>query len=234
MLRYALIENQLTGRPNDYSAQVYASKTFDKDEFIKRLLKKGTLMTKTDAVAAMNAIEDTVVEILKEGGTLNLPLFNTSFSVSGVFEGPLDNFDGKRHKLNIKLNKGILLRELEKRIQMEKAVAVTPQPIIVEVKDSLSGKVNEMLTPNGVIEVRGVNIKIVGEEPECGLWFTNEDGKDEKATVFIENKPSVVIAAIPVLAPGSYQLKIVTQYTSSGNGVLKKPKICIYPKILIT
>ena len=234
MLKYALIENQLTGRPDDYSAQVYASKTFDKNAFISRLLKKGYLMTKTDAIAAINAIEDTVVEILREGGTINLPLLNISFTVSGVFEGPLDNFDGKRHKLNIKLNKGVLLRETEKRIVMEKTVAVTPQPIVLEVKDSLSGKVNEMLTPNGVIEVRGVNIKIVGEEPECGLWFTNEDGKDEKATVFIENKPSAVIAVIPVLAPGTYQLKVVTQYTSSGSGVLKKPKICIYSKILIT
>lgn len=233
MLKYALVENLLTERPNEYSAQVYASKTFDKKKFIERLLQKGTLMTETDAVAAMNAIESTVIEIIEEGGTLNLPLFNTSFTVSGIFEGPIDTFDGKRHKLNIKFTKGILLREVEKRIMMEKTVAAVPQPTILEVRDSLSGKVNEILTPNGVIEVRGVNIKIAGEDPDCGLWFTNESGKEEKAAVFIENKPSVVIAAIPALATGAYQLKIVTRYTSSGGRILKNTKTCIYHKILI-
>jgi hypothetical protein len=49
------------------------------------MLQRGTLLTKTDIIA--------VFPILPAGSTVNLPLFNTSFSISGVFDSPLDNFD---------------------------------------------------------------------------------------------------------------------------------------------
>lgn len=166
-----------------------------------------------------------------EGGSINLPLFNTSFSISGVFEGPLDSFDPNRHKLNLNLTKGVLLRDAEKEVSFEKTNAVSPQPQVQEVKDSLSGKINEELTPNGVVEVRGYNIKIAGENAACGLWFVPETGEEVKAALLVENKPATVIAIIPALAAGRWQLKLVTQY-STGGVLLKTPKVFVYPKKL--
>lgn len=229
MLKYSLVENILTGRPQDYSARMHVSQSYNKTKFIKRLLDKGTLVTETDAVAALNAIENTIVEIIAEGGTLNLPLFNTSFSISGVFEGPDDKFDSSRHKLNVNLAKGRLLRATEKRVSLEKTKAVSPQPQIFKVKDTISGKTNELLTPNGVIEVRGYNIKITGDDPSCGLWFIGNH-TEIKANILAENKPSTIIAIIPELSTGEYQLKLVTQY--SGSNMLKTPKEYTYPSLL--
>lgn len=233
MLKYALIENPLTGRPNDYSAQVYATKTVDKERFIELLLRKGTLMTRTDLVAAMSLIEDTVVEILEDGGCFNLPLFNTSFTISGIFDGPADLFDERRHKLNIKINKGVLLREAEKRLKKEKTEAVPSRPVILAVKDCLTGKTNEVLASESLIEVWGYNIKIVGDEPECGLWFVSEDGAEEKASMLIDNKPSLLRAFVPLLASGTYRLKVVTRYTRTGRRIVNKPKQCVYAKPFI-
>lgn len=229
MLKYSLTENILTDRPDDFSARTHVSKSYNKTKFIKRLLEKGTLMTETDAVAALNAIENTILEIIEEGGTLNLPLFNTSFSISGIFKGPLDNFDNSRHKLNINLSKGKLLRTAEKKVALEKTKAISPQPIIVEVKDSISGKKNQQLTPNGVIEIRGNNIKITGDNPSCGIWFVGHN-KETKTLIIAENKPSTVIAVIPELDKGEYHLKVVTQY--SGSIMLKTPKEYLYPSTL--
>lgn len=229
-LKYSLIENLLTERPDDYSAQTQSSESYDLERFIKRMLAKGTAMTETDAQAAFTLIESTAKDITLEGGTLNLPLFNTSFSISGVFEGPMDNFDANRHKLNVNITKGTVLRAAEKEVTFEKTNAVSPQPIIQEVKDTVSGKVNEELTPNGVIELRGYNIKIVGNDASTGLFFVSDAGEEIKATVFAENKPSTIIAIIPALATGNWQVKIATQY--SGGTLLKTPKVYVYPKVL--
>jgi hypothetical protein len=99
------------------------------------------------------------------------------------------------------------------------------------VKDSVSGTVNEKLSANGVVELRGYNLRIDGDDAVCGLWFVAEGGAQTKATVLIENKPSRIIAMIPALTAGKYQVKVVTQYNGSGKG-LKTPKQVVYPKSL--
>ena len=232
MLKYSLNENLLTERPDDYSAQVHPTGTYDKEAIINRMLQRGTLVTRTDIVAVLNNFEETICEITEEGGMANTPLFNTSFSMSGVFDGPMDAYDGNRHKLNVNISKGVKMREIEKKTRFEKTNAVAPLPLIQEVKDSLSGTVNEKLTPNGVVELRGSSIKIDGDKPECGLWFVFEDGTEKKAAVMIENKPARVIAMIPSLVVGEYQVKIVTQHTGSGT-LLKTPKTTVFTKTLV-
>ena len=231
MLQYSLLENLLTDRPDDFSAQTHSIATLDKEAIITRILNKGTLLTRTDILAALNGFEEAVSEALLEGYSLTLPLFNTSFSISGVFESILDTFDGNRHKLNINLTKGTLLRKTEKEVKFEKTNPATALPNIQEVRDSISGTVNERLTRNGVVEVRGYNLKIDGTDPACGLWFVAEDGTETKAAVMVENKPSRIIAMIPDLPGGNWQMRVSTQFTGS-NKLLKTPKTFVFPKSL--
>ena len=231
MLKYSLVENLLTERPDDYSAQTHSKGSIDKEALITRMLNRGTLLTRTDIVAVLNGLEETVVEALLDGHALNLPLFNTSFSISGVFESPLDTFDGNRHKLNINLTKGVLLRSAEKEVKLEKSNVPASLPQIQEVKDSVSGVVNERLTSGGVVEVRGYNLKIEGVTPTCGLWFVAENGAEIRAATMVENKPSRILAMIPALPAGKYQVKVVTQYAGGGT-VVKTPKVFLYPKVL--
>ncbi|MDR2148234.1 MAG: DUF4469 domain-containing protein [Tannerella sp.] len=231
MLEYFLQENLLTDRPDDFSAQTHSIATLDKEAIITRILNKGTLLTRTDILAVLNGLEETVVEASLEGYSLTLPLFNTSFSISGVFESPLDTFDGNRHKLNINLTKGTLLRKAEREVKFEKTNAATSLPNIQEVKDSVSNTVNEKLTARGVAEVRGYNLKIDGDSPACGLWFIDQNGAEIKAEILVENKPSRIIALIPDLPAGSYQVKVVTQYLGNAK-FLKTPKQYVYPKSL--
>ena len=232
MLKYSLIENLLTDRPDDYSAQTHCMATIDKDAIITRMLERGTTLTKTDILAVLNSLEEVIASALLEGYNITIPLFNTACSISGVFDSPLDSFDGNRHKLNINLTKGRLLREVERSMKFEKTNVPSPQPNIQEVKDSMSGRVNEILGRNGVVEVRGYNLKIEGDDPSCGLWFRMNNGNEYRADVLIENKPSRIIACIPYLDGDNCQISIVTQY-ANGLKWLKTPKQFAYPKILI-
>jgi hypothetical protein len=230
-IKYALVENLLTERPDDFSAQVISKGSLDREAIIRRILQKGTSLTRTDVLAVLNGLEETVDDATQDGYTVNLPLFNTSFSISGVFESAMDTFDGNRHKLNINLTKGTLLRSAEKKIKVEKTAAHAPHPSIMEVKDSVSGAVNERLTAAGVAEIRGYTLRIEGADPACGLWFVEAGGSETKATVIVENKPSRIVAMIPALKPGMYQVKIATQFSGTAK-LLKAPKIIVYPKNL--
>ena len=94
MLKYALQENLLTERPDDYAAQTIVEGSYDKEAIINLMLQRGTLATRTDMLAVLNLFEEVITGLIQNGGTINLPLFNTSFSISGVFDGPMDIFDG--------------------------------------------------------------------------------------------------------------------------------------------
>jgi hypothetical protein len=231
MLKYSLVENWLSARPNAHSAKTRSMEVANRENIIARMLEKNPLLTRNDILVVLNSFEEEIVETLIEGSTLNLPLFNTSFSISGVFDGVQDNFDKERHKLNINLTKGCLLRDAEKYVQFEKTEAITPQPTILAIKDSLSGTVNKKLTAMGVVELQGSNLKIAGDDPSCGLWFIGKKDVETKAEIIIENKPSMLIAVVPDLDKGSYWIKLVSQHTIGGR-ILKHPKLCIYSKKL--
>ena len=230
MLDYSLHDNLLTERPDDMSAQPHPSTNYDREAFINLMLQRGTLVTKTDIVAVFNNMEETAAYIIENGSTINLPLFSTSFSISGVFEGATDSFDSARHKLNVTVRKGIVLRDAEQRVKVSKVNASSPQPYIIEVRDSVSGNVDSILTSGGVVELAGVHIKLLGANPEVGLYFIAEDNTETKAVTIITNKPSQLIAIIPVLAAGVYRIKVVTQ--CSGGKEWKEPKEVRYSKKL--
>jgi hypothetical protein len=219
----------LTEHEDDYAAHTHPSASLDIEAVISRMLQRGTLLTRTDILAVWNNLCETIKDIHLEGNTVNLPLFNTSFSISGVFDSPLDVFDPNRHKLNINVTKGAILRDAEKNIHVEKTNVPSPNPQIQEVKDSISGTVNERFTSGGVVEIRGYNLRIDGDNPKCGLWFIDDNGNEIKAETIIENKPSRILAMIPNLTVSNYQVKVVTQYKGSGT-LLKEPKTFVYQK----
>jgi hypothetical protein len=230
MLEYSLHDNVLTDRPDDMSALAHPGESYDREAFINLMLQRGTLLTKTDIIAVFTNMEETAANIIENGGTLNLPLFSTGFSVTGVFEGATDTFDPSRHRVNVNVRKGIALREAEKRVKVTKIKAPSTQPQILEVKDSISGTVDKILTSGGAVEVAGVNIKLSGNKNEVGLYFVAEDGTETPSSTIIMNKPSQLIALIPQLAAGLYKIKVVTQF--SGGRELKDSKEVLYPKSL--
>ena len=226
-LNYALVKNKFG---EGYTAIAYPSgKSINQEELIDRIADRGSTLTKTDLVAVFNIANEELTKAAEKGETINLPLLNSSFSISGIFDSPMDSFDGTRHKLNLNLTKGMLMREAEKKVKLEKTNTTAPLPNILEVFDFKSGTVNDRLTPDGVVEARGFNLKIEGDDPACGLWFVSENGQEQiKAEIFIENKPAKVTAFIPNLNPGKWQLKLATQF-STGGIVLKTPKTFVYP-----
>jgi hypothetical protein len=233
MLEYSLHDNPLTKRPDDLAARVHVKRSYNKEEFIDLMLQRGTTTTRTDLVAVLNNIEETVAYITRDGGTVHLPLFHTGFGITGIFEGAMDNYDPARHALHAAVNPGPLLQEAAREVKLVKVHDIEPHPLVLEVKDSTTGKSDTVLTPNGAVEINGTNIKIIqSADTMSAVWFVKDDDSTRyPAQTLVMNDPSRVIAMIPALPKGFYRVRITTRY-SGGSVPLKEPRTTTYGKLL--
>lgn len=218
-LKYALLPNLLTPNPDDYVAQVQNVKSHDLESITQKMLEKGSTITKTDVLAVLNSFFETLTQITKEGETINLDLFKTTLSITGVFDHAADTFDSKRHQIKINATAGKLLKEAITKVKAEKVSSAEALPHILQIKDSVTKTMNQSITSNGVIEVVGSLLKISGDNPKNGVYFVDSSGKATKATTLIDNKPGRLIVLVPQLEKGEYTLQIVTQYNGSVKGL---------------
>lgn len=232
MLKYCLRENLLTPAPDDYMAQAADVRSYTLDEIIDLMMDKGTTLTRADVAATLQVYGEVVSAIIKDGSAVNTPLMNTSMSISGVFDGANDSFDKKRHTVNLNITAGTLLRDAVTKVKCEKTEGASTDPYITEVTDIVSGKVNEVLTKGGVVQLVGSRLKFDAKDAAQGIFFVPETGNPVRASVIAENKPARVMAIIPAdLAAGMYYIEVRTKIAEGGKA-LKNLKTGRFAKAL--
>ena len=217
MLKYSLRENLLTPAPDDYMAQVQDVRSYTLDEIIDLMMEKGTTLTRADVAATLQVYGEVCSSLIKDGAALNTPLMNTALSISGVFNGANDIFDKKRHTVNLNITAGTLLRDAVTKVKCEKTEAASTDPYITEVADIVSGKVNEVLTKGGVVQLTGSRLKFKADDTAQGIFFVPETGNPVRASVIAENKPARVMAIIPADLPaGTYYIEVRSKHSGGG------------------
>ena len=217
MLKYCLRENLLTPAPDDYMAQVADVRSYTLDEIIDLMMDKGTTLTRADVAATLQVYGEVCSSLIKDGAALNTPLMNTALSISGVFDGANDSFDKKRHTVNLNITAGTLLRDAVTKVKCEKTEGASTDPYITEVTDIVSGKVNEVLTKGGVVQLVGARLKFDAKDTAQGIFFVPETGEAVRAAVIAENKPARLMAIIPAdLAAGTYYIEVRSKHSGGG------------------
>ena len=230
-MKYLLQKNFLSNREEYHRAQTRSRGTIDEKRLIDLIMEYNSGTTRADVVSIFTILNEVVVRELLRGYSFALPIFKTSFSIKGNFLGALDTYDKERHEAKIRISKGVLLRKAEKNLRPELTTLEYVNLRIKEVKDSFSGIVNDTLTPGGVVEIKGRQLSIAGDDPSIGVWFVGEDATETSALKIIENKPAKIMAVIPDLPVGTYQVKVATQY-AGGKTFLKVPRVFVYQKKL--
>ena len=217
MLKYALRENLLTAAPDDFMAQVQDVRSYTLDEIIDAMMQKGSTLTRADVAAVLQIYGEVCASVIADGAALNTPLMNTSLSISGVFNGASDAFDKKRHTVNLNITAGTALKAALGKIKCEKTGTASTDPYINEVKDVVSGKVNEVLTKGGVVQITGSRLKFDQKDSSQGIFFVPETGTPVRAAVIAENKPARLMAIIPAdLAAGTYYIEVRSKHSGGG------------------
>ncbi|AIN93979.1 DUF4469 domain-containing protein [Treponema putidum] len=234
MLKYSLRENLLTPAPDDYMAQAQDVRSYTLDEIIDLMMQKGSTLTRADVAAVLQIYGEVCASLIADGSAVNTPLMNTSLSISGVFNGANDSFDKKRHTVNLNLTAGSLLREAVTKVKCEKTEGASTGPYITEVADIVFGKVNEVLTKGGVVQLVGSRLKFDAKDASQGIFFVPETGAPVRAAVTAENKPARLMAIIPAdLAAGNWYIEVRTKMIGSSQksktlktGRFDKPLTC--------
>ena len=103
---------------------------------------------------------------------------------------------------------------------------------INSVYDPLLDETNGRITSGSNLVINGVNIKIAGENPSNGVFFTKVGSSEQqKVRLIVHNNPSQLTVLLPTLAPGDYQLTITTQFSTSTKS-LKEPRSYTFTPLL--
>ena len=142
--------------------------------------------------------------------------------VPGTFA---ENESVRDHPVTFRFRVRAPLRKIAKLIEVEVETAKRPGRI-ESCFDLDSGEVNGRITPGGIFTVTGNKLKVMGDNPECGLYFVSalDPGLRFKVTAkFALNVSTKVCGVVPAMPAGDYHIVIVTQYTVGGIA-LKTPR----------
>ena len=164
-------------------------------------------------------------ELVVSGYNVNTGLVYMRAVIKGAFYEKVWN--PETNPVYVAINQGMDLRNAIAETTVE-ILGIQSDPLeIISLTDSTTGKTDGTLTKGRNAELKGSYLKIVGENADCGVSFTNTATKEvtklDMADIVI-NEPSRLLILVPaILAAGEYELSVTTQY-SGGNNVLKQPR----------
>jgi nucleoid DNA-binding protein len=234
-IRAILYPNLLTEDPDDFYAKVISEKTLNISDICDSAVERGNAPTSAEAMKIN--VELFFKEMgykLKNGYSINTGYFIAIPQIRGVFRHIFDKFDRMRHSVYFLFTQGEILRRELDEVEVEITGLGDTGLLIAEVVDVKTGSVNDRITPNRNLRIRGSKLKLAGDNPEVGVYFVNEATGEQikvEADEIVDNKPSELVIVIPQLATGFYFVKVITQF-SAGSALLKGPRIATFDKTL--
>lgn len=230
-----LYPNLLTEEPNDFTARVISERTLNLKEICNGAVTRGGAPTTAEAMEHnVNLFLKEMSYQLSDGYSINTGYFTANTLIRGVFNSPTETFNTDKHAILYQFNQGDLLRKELPNIAVEMKGLGDSSIAINEVQDIKTGSVNDLLTPNRNLRIKGYKLKLAGDNPAVGVYFVNQATQERtkvETSEIVNNNPAELIIVTPVLAAGSYLLEVTSQF--AGNSVLlKEPRTSLFDKIL--
>lgn len=207
-LKFALFENHLTSDPNDYMAVVQDVPAKTQEDVINLMIGRGSTVTKAEALSVFEEYGNAIEQLIKEGCSINTPLFNLSPSVKGTFIGPDDAFNSARHTVKLNIAPGTRLRVMGQQVSVERVKGVSPGPVPDSLDDLGSGTRNDQLTPGNIAQLRGSLLKFDEADPSQGIFLIAADNSETRIITVSRNKPGQLDFLVPGMAAGEYRLEV--------------------------
>jgi hypothetical protein len=138
---------------------------------------------------------------------------NIRVGISGVFTSITDSFDPSRHSIRATLSPGLLLSEKMQKVRLEKTLQPLPSPVILEFLNINTNTTNSVLTPGGIGQIVGEELKFNPNNPQEGIFFVAADGTETKVQIIASRTEGKLVFSIPALPAGNYTLEVRRAYT---------------------
>ncbi len=229
-----LYPNLLTEDPNDFAARVFSERSLSVTEICREAVGRGGAQSTAESMETnVNLFFKEMAYKLCDGYSINAGYFTATSQIRGVFNSPGETFNPQKHSILFQFNQGELLRKELANITVEITGVSDASLTVNEVIDVKTGSVNDVITPNRNLKIKGYKVKIAGDNPANGVSFVNlADNARTKVDTseFVTNNPSELIILTPALTAGTYQVEVTTQF--AGGMFLKEPRVFLFEKVL--
>ena len=218
-------KNPLTPDPNDYVAVPVTVGSIQIGGIVDELENEGMELKRETVIDVVNRFNRKAAEMLVSGYNVNTGLVYMRPIIKGVFYGK--TWNPETNSLVASITPGMDLRAAIGDTDVE-ILGEQSNPLeILSLTDTFTGKTDGTLTKGRNAELKGSYLKIAGEDPSCGVAFTNtataEITRLDMADIVI-NEPSRLLIFVPAsLVAGEYELALTTQF-STGSTLLKQPR----------
>lgn len=186
--------------------------TAGEKRLIQRMRDHGTPHTRSQIGVFFIAQRQVIVRLLLAGHEIQGPLAWIQPVISGVFRGPDDEYDPRRHEISTAFeNEPALTHWLEGYRELDqRGLSGAPRPLLDGYEVFDTDWTRGDLTPGSLARLRGYWLRFWQPDPRQGILFLAEDGSAvrQEATAF--HGLNEVLFLVPDLLPGSYWLEVRT------------------------
>ncbi|TAJ11440.1 DUF4469 domain-containing protein [Marinilabiliaceae bacterium JC017] len=229
-----LYENNLTNDPDDYVARVSSERTLNTGDICLSAEVRGGADISADTMKrGVDLFLKEMAYQLCDGYSVNTGYFTAGVQIKGVFNSPNESFDRDKHNIYFMFNQGDVLRKELEDIDVDIMGVADTGCEIQKVTDVKSGSVNNLITPNRNLRIKGNKVKLDGTDEQVGVYFIKIADKTRikvDPSDIVNNNPSELLIVVPALESAEYKLEVVTQF--SGSVLLKEPRKDVFEKIL--
>jgi hypothetical protein len=212
-IKYYLQPNPITPDPNDQSARVLSNEVFDVEKIIPYMLERGSTVTQADIRAVLDVFFAVTSDIVARGNSVNLPLVNIRPGINGVFASQTDNFDPSRHIKKASVSAGIMLNQKMQAAEVVKVLQPIAAPVLIEFTDVNTQTTNSILTPGGIGQLVGEELKFNPENTAEGIFLIPPTGAEIKVGILATRTEGKLVFGIPAgLASGNYGIQVRKGY----------------------
>ena len=229
----ALLHNNNYAKLNgNFIARVKTERSLNMKDICRAAIKREDVdIPAADYEYLVNLWLEEMAIQLCNGNSVNAGWFVAFPKIKGVFSSIEEEFDPEKHSVMFDILQGIELRRHADNVEVEILGMGDVSAKITTVTDIETGNIDSTITPEKNMYIKGTKLKIVGDNPDTGVYFINQENMERtKAQEIIHNKPSELIVTIPRLSAGNYKMQFSSQYT--GSVVLKYPRTVEFEKML--
>jgi hypothetical protein len=169
---------------------------------------------------------------LADGFAVNTGLSTIHVNLRGTFHSDKD--PTRDHALDFRFQPLKRLRDLREQIDVIIDGYADANAYIAEFVDTEEDFINTQFVIGNMFTITGHNIKIVGNDPKCGVYFVPVNAPQDRLKVdrIGENTAGRVTGIVPNVGHTENRVEIVTMYSGSGPHILKAPRTLTSPFIL--
>lgn len=232
-LRGNTYPNKLTKDENDSTLNIIGGMSYGLNDLAQLVVKSGiSLLREDQLVDGFRLIADKGIEMGLMGNNVNYEYFTLRFGVRGVFDTPNEPFMRPKHEVTAYMSVGPSVLAAMKETVVENMGPAQNYAQMETFTNTVNGEVNKTVTSGQVLDVRGVNLSVKGDDPSVGIFLQKEGDTDAnriKVTILLTNEPKHLMFMVPAgLVNGSmYRLVHISQ-AGSGTAtaqLLKTPRI---------